>query len=375
MRVAFVHDYLTQLGGAERVLAQMHELYPDAPIFTSLYDRRAMGAAFAACDIRTTWLQRIPGAPRRFRTLLPLYPAAFEALDLRGYDLVISSTTSFAKGVRVPQGTLHVCYMNTPTRFLWYPQEYAFEIVPALARPALRAALPRLRRWDYSAAQRPQHIVANSDNVAARIRACYHRDSDVAHCPVDVDSFAPAARIEDYYLVIARLLPYKRVALAIEACNTVRAPLVVAGVGPDEARLRALAGPTIRFEGWVDDDRRRALLAQARAVVVPGVEDYGLVALEAAASGRPTVAFAAGGSLETIVEGETGSFFREPTPEALAAALRSFVPEAFSVRALTEHAARFSPDRFRARMRELIERYVHDFGAAETAWPATTSGV
>ncbi|HZV79351.1 MAG TPA: glycosyltransferase [Candidatus Binatus sp.] len=375
MRVAFVHDYLTQLGGAERVLLAMHELYPDAPIYTSLYDRAAMGTEFARFDIRTTWLQRIPGAPRRFRALLPLYPRAFEALDLRGYDLVISSTTSFAKGVRVPPGTLHVSYVNTPTRFLWYPQEYAFEIVPPIARPALSAALPRLRRWDYSAAQRPQRIIANSNNVAARIRACYHRESDVAPCPVDVGRFAPAAKIGDYYLVVARLLPYKRVALAIEACNALSAPLVIVGVGPDLARLRALAGPTIRFEGWVNDERRRELLAGARAVIVPGVEDYGLVALEAAASGRPTVAFAAGGSLETIVEGETGSFFNEPTSDALAAALRSFVPEAFSARTLTEHAARFSPERFRARMRELIERYLHDFGAAESDRPATASRV
>ncbi|MBV8082908.1 MAG: glycosyltransferase [Candidatus Eremiobacteraeota bacterium] len=371
MRVAFVHDYLTQLGGAERVLAQLHELYPDAPIFTSLYDRAAVGAPFDSLDIRTSWLQRIPGAPRRFRSLLPLYPRAFEALDLRGYDLVISSTTSFAKGVRVAPGALHVCYMNTPTRFLWYPQEYAFEIVPRMARPALRAALPGLRRWDYSAAQRPNCIVANSENVAARIRACYHRDSDVAPCPVDVQRFTPSTDVGDYYLVMSRLLPYKRVALAVEACNALRAPLVIAGAGPDETRLRALAGPTVRFEGWVDDERRRALLSHARAVIVPGVEDYGLVALEAAASGRPTIAFAAGGSLETVVEAQTGSFFREPTPEALAAALRAFTPESFACERLVEHATRFSPERFRARMRELLERYLAESGAVESARPTS----
>lgn len=370
MRVAFVHDYLTQLGGAERVLAEMHALYPEAPIYTSLYDRAAMGPAFERLDIRTSWLQRIPGAPRRFRALLPLYPRAFERLDLRGYDLVISSTTSFAKGVRVPPGALHVSYINTPTRFLWYPDEYAFEIVPPPAQPLLAAMLPGLRRWDYSAAQRPHRIIANSANVAARIRACYHRDSDVVPCPVDIDKFSPSDTVEDYYLVVARLLPYKRVGLAIEACNSIGAQLVVIGSGPDEARLRRIAGPTIRFAGTVDDAQRQTLFARARAVIVPGIEDFGLVALEAAASGRPVMAFAAGGSLETVVEGETGSFFREPTPAALAAALRSFTPEAFSRSRLVEHAARFSPARFRQRLRELLERYLSEFGASELIRPS-----
>jgi glycosyltransferase involved in cell wall biosynthesis len=371
VRVAFVHDYLTQLGGAERVLAEMLQLYPDAPLYTSLYDRRAMGAAFEGIDVRTSWLQRIPGAARRFRAMLPLYPRAFESLDLRGFDLVISSTTSFAKGVFVPPGALHVSYMNTPTRFLWYPQEYAFEIVPALARPALRAALPALRRWDYSAAQRPHRIIANSRNVAARISACYHRESDVAPCPVDLTKFSPSDVHEDYYLVVARLLPYKRVGLAIEACAAIDAPLVIVGTGPDEARLRRIAGPRVRFAGHVDDAQRRGLFARARAVIVPGVEDYGLVALEAAASGRPVVAFGAGGSLETVVEGQTGSFFREPAPEALAAALRAFVPESFSRERLVEHAQQFSPERFRQRLRELIAGYL---AQATHAAPERSSG-
>lgn len=365
MRVAFVHDYLTQLGGAERVLVEMHQLYPQAPVYTSLYDRRAMGTAFDAIDVRTSWLQRIPGAARRFRAMLPLYPQAFESLDLRGFDLVISSTTSFAKGVLVPPGTLHVSYMNTPTRFLWYPQEYAFEIVPAFARPALRAALPRLRRWDYSAAQRPHRIIANSQNVAARIRACYHRDSDVAPCPVDLAKFSPSDSIEDYYLVVARLLPYKRVGLAIEACAALGAPLVIVGTGPDEARLRRIAGDRVRFAGHVDDAQRRELFARARAVIVPGIEDYGLVALEAAASGRPVMAFAAGGSLETVVEGETGSMFHEPTPAALAAALRAFAPESFSRARLVEHAQCFAPERFRQRLRELIDGYLAERDSPE----------
>jgi len=358
VRVAFVHDYLTQLGGAERVFLQLRELYPEAPVYTSLYDREAMGPAFEGLDIRTSWLQKIPGATKRFREMLPLYPQAFDSFDLSAYDLVISSTTSFAKGVSVAQRALHVSYVNTPTRFIWYPDEYAFEVTPLLARPALRAALPALRHWDYSAAQRPHRLIANSRNVAARIKQCYGRASDVVPCPVDVERFAPSDRVGDYYLAVARLLPYKRIELAIKACNMLGAPLIIVGDGPDEPRLREIAGPTIRFAGTVGDDARRQLFAQARAVIVPGIEDFGLVALEAAASGRPTIALAAGGSLETVVEGETGTFFDEPTPESLAAAMRAFVPESFSRSRLLAHAAQFSPARFRERMRALIERYL-----------------
>jgi len=358
VRVAFVHDYLTQIGGAERVLLHMHALYPDAPIYTSLYDPKVSRGAFDGIDVRTTWLQRIPGARRNFRALLPLYPRAFEALDLRGFDLVLSSTTSFAKGVRVADGTLHVCYMNTPTRFLWYPQEYTMSVTPPLLRPFVRAVLPKMRGWDYAAGQRPHHIIANSKNVAERVRECYRRESDVIHCPVDIEMFAPDSATEDYYLVVARLLPYKRVQLAIEAAAMLGAKLVIVGTGPDERRLRRLAGPGVFFAGRVSDELRRRLYGRARAVIVPGVEDFGLVPLEAAASGRPTVAFFGGGSLETVVEGETGLFFREPTAAGLADALRKLPLEAFDPGRLAAHAARFSPDRFRARLRELLDRYL-----------------
>ena len=361
MRVAFVHDYLTQLGGAERVLLEMHRLFCDAPIYTSLFDRRALRGAFDGFDVRTTWMQRIPFATRNFRAMLPLYPAAFESIDLSGYDLVISSTSSFAKGVRVGPDTLHVSYVNTPTRFVWLPDEYAFEITSPFARPLLRAALPALRRWDLVAAHRPHRIIANSAHVARRIREFYGRTSDVLHGSVDLSSFAPSEEIEDYFLVIARLLPYKRVALAVEACNAIGAPLIVVGAGPDEPRLRRIAGPAIRFAGYVNEDERRRLLARARAVIVPGTEDFGLVPLEAAASGRPTIAFAAGGALETVVEGETGLFFRQPDPASLAAALRAFSPASFRRERLVAHADAFSPDQFRRRLSALIERYLSEF--------------
>jgi glycosyltransferase involved in cell wall biosynthesis len=361
VRVAFVHDYLTQFGGAERVLLEMQRMYPQAPVYTSIYDPNVFAGRLSAIDVRTSFLQNIPGAKRNFRALLPLYPRAFESLDLGGYDLVISSTTSFAKGVRVEPGTLHVSYVNTPTRFLWYPKEYVTELTPPLARPALALFAPWLRRWDFAAAQRPHYLVANSLNVAQRIRETYARASDVLHCPADVDAFAGELPEGDYFLVMSRLLPYKRVALAIEACGLLGARLIVAGAGPDERRLRSIAGANVEFVGHVDDEKRRRLIGAARALIVPGVEDFGLVALEAAAAGRPTVAFAAGGALETIVEGETGLFFREPHARSLAQTLQALAQSHFDRARMQAHAGRFAPEVFRSNFLALIERYLHEF--------------
>lgn len=361
MRVAFVHDYLTQFGGAERVLLAMHGLYPDAPIYTSIYDREPFDGAFDSFDVRTTWLQKIPFASGSFRALLPLYPRAFEALDLSEFDLVISSTSSFAKGVRVRNGAVHVSYIHTPTRFLWRQEEYAFDVAPFWARPMLAAVLPSLKRWDYAAAQSPTHVIANSQNVAERISVCYGRSSDVVHCPADVEAFSPvsAAQLGAYYLVATRMLRYKRVHLAIEACREIGAPLVIIGSGPDERRLRALAGPSVRFTGRVTDAARASLFACARAVIVPGEEDFGLVPVEAAAAGRPTVAYGAGGALETVIEGVTGVFFREPTGAALAQTLRALDPMAFDVGAMHAHAETFSVARFREKLAALLARWTN----------------
>lgn len=365
MRVAFVHDYLTQFGGAERVLLAMHELYPNAPIFTSIYDPAQFDGAFASIDVRTTWLQRIPLAARFFRTLLPLYPRAFESLDLSGYDLVISSTSSFAKGVRVQDGAVHVSYIHTPTRFLWRQDEYAFDVAPLWSRPFFAAIVPSLKRWDHAAAQSPTHVIANSRNVAARIKAIYGRESYVVHCPADIEAFAPvpASQISSYYLVATRMLRYKRVHLAIEACREIGAPLVIIGRGPDERRLLALADSSVRFTGRVSDAGRRSLFACARAVIVPGEEDFGLVPVEAAAAGRPTVAYGAGGALETVVEGVTGVFFGEPTAASLAQALRDLDPASFDAEAMRAHAQSFSAERFRQQFRAVLDQVLAGAGS------------
>jgi len=349
LNVALVHDYLNQRGGAERVFAHIARAWSEAPIFTALYDERVMGETVPAFRVRRSYLARVPLANRYFRALAPFYPRAFESFDLRGFDAIVSSTTSWAKGIIVPAGAVHVCYVNTVSRFAFARDEY----VPAFARPFVR----RLVEWDARAAQRPTRLVANSRNVAERIKRYYNRDSDVLHCPVDLDRFSVGTGGGDYFIVASRLLPYKRIDLAIRAAALANVPLLIAGAGPAEESLRELAkGTTARLLGYVSDEMMNELLGHARAAIVPGEEDFGLVPLEAAAAGRPTIAYRSGGALETIVEGETGTFFDEPSAESLAAALRSFDASRFGAQRLRAHAERFSPERFIAQLRAIVER-------------------
>lgn len=349
MNVALAHDYLNQRGGAERVFAHIARAWPEAPIYTALYDERAVGDLFARDRIRCSYLDNVPFAGHYFRALAPLYPRAFESFDLRGFDTIVSSTTSWAKGLRVPPGAVHVCYINTVSRFAFAPNEY----VPSYARPFVNGLIA----WDREAAQRPTRFVANSKNVAERIKTFYGRDSDVLHCPVDLDRFTIGPGTGDYFIVASRLLPYKRVDLAIRAAAIANVPLLVAGTGPAEASLRQVArGTTTTMLGFVTDARLNELVGSARAALVPGEEDFGLVPLEAAAAGRPTIAYRRGGALETIVDGETGAFFDDPTPESLAAVLRNFDPSKFDPQRLRAHAERFAPAQFIEKLRSIVER-------------------
>lgn len=356
MNVALVHDYLNQRGGAERVFAHFAAAWPQAPIYTALYDERINGDAFPAERIRASYLARVPFANRAFRMLAPLYPRAFERFDLRGYDAIVSSTTAWAKGVRVPQGAVHVCYMNTVSRFAFAYDEYVGGM--SRAKP-VRAMVDRLVAWDRVAAQRPTRIVANSRNVAARIARYYGRGSDVLPCPVDIDRFTVGAGAGGYFIVASRLLPYKRIDLAIRAAASAGVSLLVAGTGPDERRLRDLArGTTTTMLGYVSDERLNELLGNASAAILPGEEDFGLVPLEAAAAGRPTIAYRAGGALETILEGATGAFFDAADAESLAAALRAFDASSYDARRLRAHAEEFAPHRFIERLRAIVDETV-----------------
>jgi glycosyltransferase involved in cell wall biosynthesis len=351
LRVALVHDYLNQRGGAERVFARIAQAWPDAPIFTALYDERAVGDLIPRSRVRASWLARIPGANRNFRYLAPLYPSAFEAFDLRGYDLIVSSTSAWAKGVRYDPGAKHLCYIYTVSRFVFDYERYLGGFgVASLARPVVA----QLARWDLEAATRPTEFVAISNVVAERVRRYYGRDARVLVPPIEIERFTPGAGGGGYVLVVSRLLPYKRVDLAIDAARLANVKLVVVGSGPSEAALRErAAGAPVEMLGFVGDERVAELMREARAIVLPGEEDLGLVPIEAAACGRPAIAYRAGGALETVIEGETGAFFDEQTPESLAAVLRGFDERAFDPVRLRAHAETFGPERFTAGLRAL----------------------
>lgn len=368
MNTALVHDYLNQRGGAERVFAHFVRAWPNAPVYTALYDEREVGDLVPAPRVRTSFLQHFPLRDKLFRTYAPLYPRAFEAFDLTAYDLIVSSTTAWAKGVIVRPDAVHVCYINTVSRFVFDEARYVGGFgLGALARPLIH----RLARWDVRAAQRPTRFVANSRNVANRIRRWYGRDADVLPCPVDVDRFTLGPGDGDYYIVVSRLLPYKRIDLAIAACALARVPLHIIGTGPDERRLKSLAhGKNTTFHGTVDDATRNTLVGNARAAILPGEEDFGLVPLEAAAAGRPTIAYAAGGALETIVAGETGAFFPTPDPNALADTIRTFDPTRYDPQHLRAHAEQFRPERFIARLRAIVDDTLASHNASHPTAPA-----
>lgn len=355
MKIAIVHDYLMQMGGAERVVLALHALYPHAPLYTSVYDPALVRAYFPRAEIRASFLQRVVG-PRTYKFALTFYPAAFESFDLRGFDVVLSSSSSFAKGVITPPETCHVSYCHTPARFAWRHHEYIGEKNLSLpSRFVIRSALKKLRMWDLMASYRVDFFLANSANVARRIQTYYRRDSAVIEPPVEITRFRLNAEPGDFYLVVSRLLRYKRVDLAVEACNRLRRPLIVIGSGPEAKRLRQLAGPTVRLLGQCSDEEVAAHMAACRALIFPGEEDFGITPLEAMASGRPVIAYGAGGARETVLPGVTGLHFAQPDPDSLADALCRFEKQTFDRRALREWAEQFRVPRFQQRIERFVE--------------------
>lgn len=353
-KTALVHDYLNQRGGAERVFAHIAQAYPLAPIYTSLYDEDLNADLVPGHDVHMSWLSNIPGANKYFRALAPLYPAAFESFDFSEYDTIVSSTTAWAKGIRVPPGAVHVCYINTVSRFLFAYDEYVGGFgMRALARPVIN----RLIKWDRKAAMRPTAYIANSQNVAGRIKQYYGRDSYVLHCPVDIDRFTVGTGDGGYFIVASRLLSYKRIDVAIKAAQMAGVNLLVAGSGPAEAELRALAErSTTTILGYVPDAELNRLLGGATAAILPGSEDFGLVPLEANATGRPVIAYNGGGAKETVIADITGELFDNSTPESLAAILRGFDARKYDALALRAHAERFSPANFISRLRAIVQQ-------------------
>ncbi|MHB0856497.1 MAG: glycosyltransferase [Anaerolineae bacterium] len=357
MKLAIVCSWLNQYGGAERVLETVHAMYPDAPVYTSIYWPQALPADYASWDIRPSFLNRLPIIRRRPQLMLPLYPIAFESLDLRGYEVVLSLTSAFGHGILTPAETQHVCYCLTPARFLWSYHSYVErEGLGRLARLGLPPFLKGLRQWDRSAADRVDSFVSISRTVQRRIAKHYQRESEIIYPPVRMAPALASEPPEDYFLIVSRLVPYKRIDLAVQAFNDLKLPLRIVGDGRDRAALQAIARDNVRFLGYLPDDQVWRQMARCRALVLPGEEDFCLTPLEANSTGRPVVAFGAGGALDTVDEGRTGVFFREPTPDALAQAITRCAETAFAPAAIREHALHFGENVFRERLAAALER-------------------
>jgi len=369
-RVALVHDWLTGMRGGERCLEVACEIFPDAPLFTLLHVPGSVSPVIERRRIVTSFVQRLPAAEARYRQYLPLFPAAVRGFDLSGYDLVISMSHCVAKAVRRPPGALHLSYCFSPMRYIWdLYDDYFGARAPRLTRWLMPPVAAALRAWDRRT-DGVDAFVAISDHIAERIRRVYDRDAEVIHPPVDVARFRVAERVDDYYLVVSALVPYKRVDLAIAAASRLGRRLLVVGTGPEAARLRAQAGPGVEFLGWRSDAEVAELYSRCRAVLFPAVEDYGIVPLEAAAAGRPTIALARGGALETMIGlnqgvAPTAVFFTEQTEGALADAILAFEAAAtrFDPAALRARAARFDRPVFRDRLRDYVEGRWQDFQA------------
>jgi glycosyltransferase involved in cell wall biosynthesis len=363
-RAAVVHEWLTIPGGSEKVVLELLELLPGADVYTSVYDPAEWGTLLAGHAVHPSFLDRVPGARRHYPRLLPLMNAAFESFDLADYDLVVSSHHSCAKNVLTPPGALHVCYCHTPMRHAWEPRFLAAEDLGPVSRTAARALMPGLRRRDLAAASRPDVYVANSRHVAARIAKYYRRDSEVIAPPIEIDAHLARPRDpQDYYLVMGRVVPYKRVDLALAACAQLGRRVKVVGSGRALDAVRPFAGPGAEFLGFVPDAELGPLLAGARALLFPGEEDFGIVPVEAQAAGVPIIAYGYGGIRDSVVEGQTGVFFSEQTPGSLADAILAFEELALDEDAIRDNARRFAPDRFRAAFSDLVRRHRHPTGA------------
>ena len=367
MRLALAHDWLNQIGGAEDVLEVLARAWPESPIYTSIYAPERMPPAYRDWDIRPLWLNKLPAIHRRHQPYLPLYPLAWQQLHIGDCDVILSNKSGFCHGLSFDPRALHICYCLTPTRYVWQLDNYLEgESMSGAAKRLLQPLGPWLRRWDYAAAQRVSHFIAISSAVKQRISRYYQRDACVIYPPVDTSRFlaAPAAGNGDYYLVVSRLIPYKRIDLAIQAANELGLPLKIAGSGRDLDRLREMAGDTVEFLGFVPDADLPGLMAGCRALIFPGLEDFGITPVQAQAAGRPVIAFAGGGALDTVEAGLSGEFFVEPSVDSLKAVWREFDPDAYNPGEIRQRALRYDTAIFTRRISEFVEQ----------AWQAHQAG-
>ncbi|HCM68448.1 MAG TPA: glycosyltransferase family 4 protein [Candidatus Kerfeldbacteria bacterium] len=358
-KVALAHDHLFQLGGAENVLQELMRCYPSAPLYTLIHHPKNFYLD-PSVDVHTSFLQKLPGGLQHFKWYLALMPMAWEQFDFSSYDIVISSASAFVKGIVTHPSTIHISYCHSPTRYLWSDTlEYVNNLsLPAVARVPLLQLLSRLRQWDQTAAQRVDYFIANSRYVSERIKKYYRRDSTVIYPPVPIDSFSLSDTIHDYYLIVSRLRPYKRVDLAIEAFNQLKLPLVIIGGGEEMQKLRRKARHNITFLGEVDEQTKRKYLSRCKAFIHPQEEDFGISAVEAMASGRPVIAYGAGGATETIVEGLTGTLFNEQSWEALVYAILKCDVPSFDSMAIRSHAMKFDTIVFQKQIMQFVKNAV-----------------
>jgi glycosyltransferase involved in cell wall biosynthesis len=367
--VALVHDYLLVMRGAERTFAAIADCWAQAPIYTLLHDPRALEGRFSGRDIRTSPLQRLGVGQAGFRRLLPLYPLAIGRLDTRDHDVVLSSSSAFAHGVKTRADARHVCYCYTPFRYAWHEREKALAEVPRGLRPLLDHTLSRVRRWDRAAARRVHGYIAISKLSQQRIADFYGRDAPIVHPPVDVRRFS-IGEPQRWFLAVSELVAHKRIDVAIEAARRIGAAIKVVGAGPEYDALRSRFGASAQFLGRVDDATLAGLYQRARALIVPSIEEFGIAAVEAQAAGRPVVATARGGACETIIDGVTGVLVPAATPDQFAQALRDTDFDAFSSQEIRAHAMQFSVDSFQQRFRGQVAEMLATHGSVRAAHPS-----
>jgi glycosyltransferase involved in cell wall biosynthesis len=370
MKVALVHDWLTGMRGGEKCLEVFCEIFPGADLFTLIFDPDKVAPVIKRLNIRASWIDRLPGAKKYFRYFLPFFPGAIEDFDLSDYDLILSSSHCVAKGI-FPHRALHIAYVHAPMRYVWDQHDAYFGAgASRLSRAAMTLCRRYLQQWDLRSAERVNYFIANSENVAAKIKMLYGREAAVVHPPVDVERFRLSECPEPYYLIVSALVPYKKIDIAVAAFNRLKLPLKIAGEGPLRQKLEKRARPNIEFLGWVSDETLATLYASCEALIFPGEEDFGIVPLEAQASGRPVIAYGKGGALETVLPLDnlglaTGVFYREPSAESLIAAVGAFQQnrQRFDPAAIRCHACRFSRERFKVQIEDHIAARSRDHAA------------